>query len=71
MINALRAIDDATFDGYEDRGVYFARYRGTAQQLAERVGFSEEHGAQAGIVIEVGRNYGFAKGDLWHWLDPR
>ena len=65
---ALQSIDPSVFDFYASRGVYFARFSGTAQQLAERIGFVKEHGAKLGIVIGVGQNYGFANADLWNWM---
>lgn len=68
MTKKLQAVDDSVFAFYAHRGVYFVRYGGTAQQLAERIGFGGEHGAKIGIVIAMGQNYGYANGDLWNWM---
>ena len=67
-MSILRTIDTAVYENYAKRGVYFVRFSGTAQQLAERIGFSDDHGAQSGIVVGMnGRYYGYANGDLWAW----
>jgi len=49
--------------------VLFVQYGGTAKQLAERVGFSQQHGAKNGIVVEVVDYYGYANTNLWRWLE--
>ena len=56
---------------YRDYGprAFFVKHGGTAKELAERVGFSQQHGARAGVIVEVVNYYGFANQDLWLWLD--
>ena len=64
----LQAIDNSVYTYYASRGVFFLRYGGTAEQLAERIGSGGTADAKLGIVIAVGQNYGFAKRDLWNWM---
>ena len=45
-VATLRAVDTAVYEHYASRGVYFVRFPGTAQQLAERLGFATDHGAR-------------------------
>lgn len=68
-VNILHEQDPSFYDHYASRGVYFVRFSGAAQQLAERLGFANEHGAQRGIVIGVGQYFGYANRDLWNWMD--
>ena len=42
VIDALKTVDDAAFDSYGNKGLYFVRYRGTSRQLADRLGFSSK-----------------------------
>ena len=64
----LRNVDPSVFDYYSSRGLYFVRFAGTAQQLAERIGFASQHGARLGLVTSLGQYDGFANRDLWNWL---
>ena len=69
VASILKLVDDAAYENYTQRGVYFVRYSGTAQQLAERIGFSDDRGAQSGIVVGIGgQYYGYANRDLWTWM---
>ena len=68
MKSKLQDIDNSVYTLYANRGVFFLRYGGTAQQLADRIGFGKEHGAKIGIVTAMGQNYGFANVDLWNWM---
>ena len=67
VVSVLRTIDPAVFDVYDQRGVYFLRFSGTTRQLADQVGFSDDHGAQLGIVIPMEGYAGYANRDLWSW----
>ena len=68
--NLQSALGDiqTTYRDYEPT-VLFVAFGGTAKQLAEKAGFSKQHGAKSGIVVEVTDYYGFANTDLWHWLE--
>jgi len=69
MKKRLRDIDKSAFISYAHLGVYFVKYSGTAVQLSELVGFSDERdGVKTGIVIAMGQNHGFANKDLWTWM---
>ena len=64
----LQELDKSAYSHYASRGIFFLRYGGTAEQLAEKVGFGNSADAEVGIVITMGQNYGFAKKDLWTWM---
>lgn len=68
--NILRAIDPSVYEHYAQRGLYFVRFGGTAQQLAERMGFSTGHDPDPirGVVLGVSQYFGFANRDLWNWM---
>ena len=68
-VNTLRSLDPSAYEHYGARGVYFARFSGTAQQLAEKLGFAADFGATPGIVIGIsGQYYGYGNRSLWQWL---
>lgn len=67
VVSVLRTIDAAVYETYAQRGVYFVRYSGTTRQLADQVGFSDNHGAQLGIVIPMEGYAGYASRDVWSW----
>lgn len=67
VLSVLQTIDPAVFDAYDQRGVHFLRFSGTPRQLADRVGFSDAHGEQLGIVIPMEGYAGYANRDLWSW----
>ncbi len=69
VVSILRTVDASVYEHYAARGIYFARFAGTAQQLAERLGFANDYGAKRGIVIGAGgQYYGYANRDLWNWM---
>lgn len=64
----LRAVDSSLYEHYAPK-FYLVRFGGTAQQLAEKVGFNE-HGKNWGVVIKIDDYYGFADRDMWTWMRP-
>ena len=59
--------DPGAYVAYAPR-VYFVRFTGTAQKLAEKFGFAGGEGVHRGIVARMGSNFGFASKDLWGWI---
>ena len=64
---AISGVDSSAYTGYAPK-VYFVQYNGTANSLAEKVGFSGETKSVAGVVIQASGYFGFASPDLWEWL---
>ncbi|MDE2914203.1 MAG: hypothetical protein OXL68_14905 [Paracoccaceae bacterium] len=67
---SLKTLDPSVYDYYSSKGVYFVQYGGTAQQVAELIGFGSKYGSKPGLVIgPFQQYYGFANPDLWNWLN--
>ena len=69
-VKILRGLDPSVYEHYAQRGLYFVRFGGTAQQLAERMGFGTGRGPHPlrGVVLGVSQYFGFANRDLWNWM---
>ena len=46
---------------------YFVSYKGTARELADKLGFQEERMVE-GVVLSIGAFAGYTDKDLWAWL---
>ena len=58
----------STYREYGPRA-FFVKHGGTAKDLAEKVGFSKQDGANTGVVVEIAEYFGYANTNLWRWLD--
>ena len=47
--------------------IYFVSYKGTARELADKLGFEDKEGIE-GVVVPVSNYAGYADKDLWEWL---
>ena len=48
--------------------VYFASYKGTTNELSDKLGFDQEKDKIDGVVIPLNDYAGYGDNDLWQWL---
>lgn len=62
-------------DGFDDKfrlgtDTVFIRTEMLSDEVASKVGITEDDGAKTGVVIKINHTYaGFYDGRLWDWLD--
>ena len=73
LTDTIREVDPSAYTTYAPRA-YFLRFDGPASSLNKimdtKLAVSTWSENQF-IVVEVGKNFGFAKGDLWNWIKER